>query len=163
MFKTRGQVYKTGMRLGLIAAVIALAGVPLMAAADETALLEIEGVLEAGDDTLGDGSLYDLYPFDAEAEQTITIQMASEEFDTYLLLVDEEGQTIGENDDVSESDTNSALTITLPEAGTYVVVANAFDNTGQGNYSLIVSEGSTPEVQIPETEEIPQEDSDLLP
>lgn len=153
MLKIREHTYKVWMRSGIIATAIALAGAPLIAWANETSLLDVEGVLESGDEVLNDGSLYDIYPFDAEAEQTITIQMASEEFDTYLLVVDEAGQTIGQNDDVSESDTNSALTVTLPAAGTYLVVANAFDSTGQGNYRLTISEGSAVEPQS-ETEDL---------
>ena len=143
MLKTRGRVCQVWMRSLLMATAITLGGLPLGAWADEAPLIEIEGVLELGDETLSDGSLYDLYPFDAEADQTITIEMTSDEFDTYLLLVDADGQTIGENDDISEDNTNSTITITLPETGTYRVVANAFDSTGQGNYSLTVSTDDT--------------------
>jgi len=109
-------------------------------------LLEVEGALEPGDETLSDGSLFDVYPFEGEAGQSITIRMESDEFDTYLILVDAAGEKVGENDD-NGSNTNSALTVTLPETGTYSVVANAYDETGQGAYQLSVVTVSATEAQ----------------
>ncbi|MEO0532958.1 MAG: CHAT domain-containing protein [Cyanobacteria bacterium P01_A01_bin.123] len=125
---------------------------------DRTVLFEVEGVLEPGDSVLEiNGSLHDVYPFEGEAGQTITIQMTSDEFDTYLVLIDAAGQTIGENDDSSFSDTNSTLTVSLPETGTYGIVANAFDDTGRGNYRLTVSVASASESQLSEANRLLQE------
>lgn len=100
--------------------------------------LEEEGALNPGDLTLSDGSLYKQYVFDGEEGQAITISMASNEFDTYLILVGPEGEMLAQNDDVSESNRNSEISITLPQTGTYLVIANAYDSTGQGNYSITI-------------------------
>ena len=112
-----------------------------------TVLLEVEGTLETGDQTFEDGSLFDVYPFEAEAGQTITIRMTSDEFDTYLILIDADGQTVGENDDSTLVDTNSTLTLLLPDKGTYRIIAVAFSNTEQGRYRLTVAAASNSEMQ----------------
>ena len=104
----------------------------------DEAFLEEEGVLNPGDLTLSDGSLYKQYVFDGEEGQAVTISMVSNEFDTYLILVDPEGEMLAQNDDVSEANRNSEISITLPETGTYLVIANAYDSTGQGNYSITI-------------------------
>ena len=114
---------------------------------EQATFLDVEGTLIPGDRTLSDGSLYDVYPFEAEAGQAITIELVSDAFDTYLIVVDPNGQTIGENDDASATETHSALTLTLPEAGTYLIVANAFDATGQGDYRLTVARARGDETQ----------------
>jgi CHAT domain-containing protein/tetratricopeptide (TPR) repeat protein len=98
-------------------------------------LLSIEGELSEEDATLEDGSLYDVYPFEGEAGQIIKIELESDEFDTYLILADENGQTIGENDD-NNGETNSSLTIELPRSATYQIVANSYDSSGRGQYFL---------------------------
>ncbi|MEM6424158.1 MAG: CHAT domain-containing protein [Cyanobacteria bacterium P01_D01_bin.128] len=101
--------------------------------------VEVEGVLETGDRTLDDGSLYDLYPFLGEADQSVTVRMVSDDFDTYVLLIDPDGQVIAENNDAQPDETHSALTLPLPATGTYQVVANALDETGRGAYRLTIT------------------------
>ncbi|MDA0865122.1 MAG: tetratricopeptide repeat protein [Cyanobacteria bacterium] len=105
-------------------------------------LLQTSGRLESGDSILQDGSFYDSYPFEGEAGQTVTIQLESSDFDTYLLLTDSEGNALIENDDISSSNFNSALTYTLPSSGTYNAIANSYDATGRGNYQITVTLGS---------------------
>jgi S1-C subfamily serine protease len=101
-------------------------------------LLQTEGLLNSSSPTLEDGSLYAEHSFQAEAGQTVTISLESSEFDTYLILLGPNDQVIGENDDASANTLNSTLTITLPINGTYRVIANAYDQAGQGRYLLTV-------------------------
>jgi len=101
-------------------------------------ILQTEGVLTDGSPTLQDGSLYEEHSFQGEAGQTVTISLESSEFDTYLILLGPNDQLLGENDDASSETLNSALTITLPIAGTYRVIANAYEPSGQGRYRLTV-------------------------
>jgi CHAT domain-containing protein/Tfp pilus assembly protein PilF len=107
---------------------------------DDTApLLQVEGVLEPGDSTFtDDNSLYDTYTFEAEAGQAVIITLESEEFDTYLLLRDSQGESVAQNDDISDDNRNSSIAVVLPEAGTYQVLAGAYDDTQQGAYRLTV-------------------------
>ena len=126
---------------------------------DETLLLVVEGVLETGDSTLTDGSFYDFHPFEGTAEQAITIRMESNAFDTYLMLLNAAGEIIGENDDTSGSNTNATLTVVLPKTGTYRVVANAYDHTGQGPYRLTITLASETDVQSAEADRLYQQGS----
>jgi S1-C subfamily serine protease len=100
--------------------------------------LRQQGSLGPGDDTLNDGSFYEEYRFQGRAGQTVRISLSSNAFDTYLILLDEQGNRLGENDDRSSGDTNSELVVTLPQNGSYRVIVNAFDRTGQGAFLLTV-------------------------
>jgi serine protease Do len=68
----------------------------------------------------------------------VTINLASPDFDTYVALLDPNGQLIGENDDASQSDPTSQLSITLPRTGVYRVIVNAYDRRGRGRYLLTI-------------------------
>jgi hypothetical protein len=100
-------------------------------------LLQESGRLDSSDNRLSDNSLYDEYWFQGRAGQHVVISLISSEFDTYLLLLDAEGERLGENDDIPGS-TNSALEITLPRTGAYRIITNAYDANGQGAYQLVV-------------------------
>lgn len=104
-------------------------------------LLETEGVLEAGDSVLpSDRSLYDEHPFEGRQGQPVLITLESEEFDTYLVLVGPDGSLISQNDDISDNNSNSSMTVILPETGTYLAIANAYDASGRGSYRLTIRE-----------------------
>lgn len=102
------------------------------------AILRQQGTLAPGDATLSDGSLYQEYRFQGRAGQTVRIQLNSDVFDTYLILLDDQGNRLGENDDRAPGDTNAELVVTLPRNGSYRVIVNAFDRTGQGPFLLTV-------------------------
>lgn len=102
------------------------------------AILRQQGTLSSGDATLSDGSLYQEYRFQGRAGQTVRIQLSSDAFDTYLILLDDQGNRLGENDDRVPGDTNAELVVTLPRDGSYRVIVNAFDRTGRGPFLLTV-------------------------
>ena len=98
------------------------------------------GTLEEGDSVIpNDGSFYDSYPIEGSAGDSFTITLESQDFDTFLAIMDREGNIIEQNDDVNEQDSNSRLEITLPDDGTYSVIVNAYEQQGTGNYVLTVS------------------------
>ena len=106
-----------------------------------TALLFEQGVLEQGDAVMPvDGSLYDLYPLEGVAGQTLTVAAESEDFDTVVAIMDANNTIVKQNDDLSNSNSNSALTVTLPSDGVYYVIVNAYDDQGLGEYTLTVRE-----------------------
>gem|GEM_PF-3161598 len=107
-----------------------------MQMAQSGVLLQESGVLEPGDEVLeSDNSLYDIYDFDGASGQTITIDLESSEFDTYLAIISPSGELLAENDDTDGS-TNSSISITLSETGTFTIVVNGYDSTSQGEYLL---------------------------
>ena len=101
-------------------------------------VLQEEGVLGSNTPVLDDGSHYQIHEFQGQAGQTVAISVESSAFDPYVLLWNGSNQRIGENDDASSEDLNSLLTLTLPYTGTYRVVANALEPSGQGRYQLTV-------------------------
>lgn len=106
---------------------------------DTNPILQEQGVLEEGDTVLAeDGSLYDIYTFEGRSAQSVTITVESSDFDPYLLLADSEGNVLGENDDLSEENTNSSLEVTLPRDGTYNVIVNGYEAKDRGNYTLTI-------------------------
>ncbi|MFG6094039.1 CHAT domain-containing protein [Leptothoe sp. ISB3NOV94-8A] len=101
-------------------------------------LIEVEGTLQDGDDTLESGRFYDSYEFSGQANQTVTILLESEAFDPYLILEDDQGDRIATNNDVSSVNSNAALVIALPAAARYRVITRAQDTKGQGAYQLTI-------------------------
>ena len=97
------------------------------------------GILEVGDKTIpNDGSLYDSYPLEGNAGDSFIITVESQDFDTFLAIMDGTGEIIEQNDDISDRNSNSRVTVTLPDNGTYNVIVNAYDKGGKGNYVLTV-------------------------
>jgi hypothetical protein len=107
---------------------------------EEVAINSETASLEKGDRVIeDDGSLYDFYPIQGKAGESVTINLESDMFDAFVALVDSNGKTVGENDDISPEDSNSQLSVTLPEDGVYNVIVNTYDENGTGEYVLKVS------------------------
>ncbi len=105
---------------------------------DSNYLLSESGTLSNQDSRLRDNSLYDEYFFRGQQGQNVTITLTSQDFDTYLLLIDDQGNKIAENDDLSQTNSDSAIRIALPYTGEYRVIVNAYDQRGQGQYQMRV-------------------------
>ena len=111
---------------------------PSLSSPSNAVILQQNGRLAAGDGVAPDGTLYDQYTFEGEAGQRITVTLESREFDTYLAVVDDEGNLVAENDDASPDNTNSEVTLTLSRTGTYLVIVNGYSTSDRGTYTLIV-------------------------
>ncbi len=99
------------------------------------------GILEDGDEVVpNDGSFYDSFPLEGSAGDSFSISLESQDFDTFLAVMDPEGNIIEKNDDINEETSNSRLEITLPDDGSYSVIVNAYDQGGKGKYTLKVSQ-----------------------
>jgi hypothetical protein len=90
--------------------------------------------VRSDDNTYADG-----YAYNGRAGETITIRMQSSAFDSWVVLDDPNGP-LQEFDDDGGGGNNSALTITLPHAGRYVIVANQVSRSS-GAYTLSVTSG----------------------
>ena len=98
------------------------------------------GFLEEGDKVIpNDGSFYDSYPLVVKAGESFLISLESADFDTFLAIMDEEGNIIEQNDDLGEDDSNSQLRVTISRDGNYSLIVNAYDQGGQGAYILTIS------------------------
>lgn len=105
---------------------------------------EVSARLGRGDKVLPvDNSFYHVYAFDGKAGQQVTIEMASQEVDAYLILLTEDGSELAQDDD-SGGEKNAKIVITLPTDGTYIVLANSYEAGQSGNYRLrLVASAST--------------------
>jgi hypothetical protein len=91
--------------------------------------------LSTGDCRLNDGSYVDLFQFSGVAGQTVTIDMTSSAFDTYLYLLDPTPVSVARNDDFGGS-TNSQIVFTLTASGTWTVGATSLEANQLGSYAL---------------------------
>ncbi|MBD2115168.1 MULTISPECIES: tetratricopeptide repeat protein [Cyanophyceae] len=95
----------------------------------------VEGHLDQNSNQLDDGSYYATHAFEGMAGEVLTIELTSENFDTYLTLVGPDEATIAENDD-GAGGTNSQIVVTLPITGTYNLIASSFEAGQTGQYQL---------------------------
>lgn len=98
---------------------------------------QISGVLIFEDNTFTDGEYYDSYEFEGRPGQSLTLDLRSDEFDTYLILRQPNGEALT-NDDTDDS--NSRIEAILPEAGIYEVVVSSFTGGETGEYRLNIAE-----------------------
>ncbi len=126
-------------RLGMIGTLVGLTVCVAVSAAEaNTPLLAKRGGLAVGDEVFDDESLYDRHPFAGSSGQQVIISLESPDFDPYLILLDPDGRRISENDDISRSNRNSKLVVTLPITGTYTAIANSYEPNKIGQYALKV-------------------------
>ncbi|MEZ6108764.1 MAG: hypothetical protein R3B96_22450 [Pirellulaceae bacterium] len=105
--------------------------------AAEPVEMEEEGTLEAGDSAEDDGRLYDEFPVSGVHGQQIRIDLASEDFDTYLILESPSGRLL-EADDFQGSETRSVLEAVLDETGEFKVKVTSYDSGETGDYTLLI-------------------------
>jgi hypothetical protein len=94
---------------------------------------------------IDDNRYYDLYRFSGQTGTTVTIRMntASGDLDPYLMLINEDTQAVlSRNDDAGDETLNARINrITLPEDGTYLIVATrprGADGFTDGTYTLFL-------------------------
>jgi len=84
-----------------------------------------------------------VYPIVLEKGNTYVIDMRSTEFDTYLMLEDECGETVAQNDAdivLNHDAMNSRMTIRATRDGTFRLVASTFSPSSLGSFSIAVRE-----------------------
>lgn len=100
--------------------------------------LSIEGMLQALDSANSDGSRYDLYRLELAAQTDVLIGMSSTEVDSYLLLFDQGGGILLENDDASDLTLDAELETTLAP-GCWIIMATSAGADAFGSYDVSVS------------------------
>ena len=110
-------------------------------ASDTAANLDTTGSLESGDETYSDGEYHDSYTFEGTPGQTVTIDLTSPAFDTYLILENPNGET-EVNDDADDGTGHSQIVTQLSELGTYTVHVTSYGAAETGDYDLAVNQSS---------------------
>jgi hypothetical protein len=97
-------------------------------------------------DVFADRSYTDLYDIILEAGQQITVDLSSDEFDTYLSILRGPGDQLVDNDDIDPGqDTNSRVTYRAPARIGVFIAVTTFQPGQIGRYRLQVREGPTAE------------------
>jgi len=117
--------------------------IQLAAAPDEPLDIEQQthqGRLAPGDERLADGEFADKYPIAGERGDQYTITLDSDDFDTYLVLVQDgvEDGLHAQNDDFQGSLTRSRISQTLPADGDYTLYVTSFNGGETGSYDLTI-------------------------
>ncbi|MBD2004190.1 MULTISPECIES: trypsin-like peptidase domain-containing protein [Cyanophyceae] len=96
----------------------------------------VNAALSKGDNVLPvDNSFFDLYIFQGRAGARIRIDMISQQLDSYLILLDPNGNELAQDDD-GGGNGNATIMATLPANGTYLVIANSSGGGEAGAYRL---------------------------
>ncbi len=96
----------------------------------------MRGRLEDGDQTMSDGTYADIWQFQVMVPQSVTVDVQSGEFATYIQLLDANGNLLSQ-DTHTAGGNNSRIVATLSAAGTYQVVVNsAGGQRVSGNYTV---------------------------
>jgi tetratricopeptide (TPR) repeat protein len=111
----------------------------------QSAHTTITGQLDENSETLEDGSYINIHTFEGQAGEAISIELVSEAFDTYLILLGPDEQPLAEDDD-GNGGTNSRIVVTLPTTGTYQMVASSYAAGETGPYTLTWQPATTADV-----------------
>lgn len=97
-----------------------------------------QGSLARGDATMEDGSLFDLYTYEARAGERLTFTMRSDAFDTFITVARLNGgqAELLVRDDDSGGGTNSRAELTVDRDGPIFILANALSEGMTGSYTL---------------------------
>jgi len=102
----------------------------------------IRGQLTRDSEVLpADNSYYDAYSFEGRSGQQISVEMSSTTVDSYLVLLSPQGRDLIQDDD-SGGNRDAKLVFTLPEDGTYTILAHSYGARETGPYDLRLAEGS---------------------
>jgi hypothetical protein len=95
------------------------------------------GTLTGDDPVLPDGSYFDVWVFEGYEGEHITVEMRSDEIDSYLMLYggSPEAPVLLAEDDDGGGGLDARIAITLPATGEYAVLANTFD-IQTGGYAI---------------------------
>ena len=97
---------------------------------------EISDTLTENDIPTGDGGFARDYFIQLEKGDQVAIDLVSDNFDSMVMLIAEDGATVAENDDGPDGTTNSLLFSRITEAGKYIVRVRAFGDTSGGEFTL---------------------------
>lgn len=106
----------------------------------------IEGMLDADCPTLTEGEYYATYTITGAPGAWLTVQMSSAEVDSYLLLLDPDGDVVAQNDDADETTVDATLEVQLEQAGTYTIMCTTAAGGDVGRFVLTLALTGMPPV-----------------
>ncbi len=103
----------------------------------------VNGDLLRATEAMDDASPFQTWYFQGRQGQRVTLVMRAPDFDSFLHLGLVGGNGTIATDDDGAGGTNSRITATLPQTGTYAVIANSLRPNGRGPYTLALRDGNT--------------------
>ncbi|MEM6252628.1 MAG: PPC domain-containing protein [Cyanobacteria bacterium P01_D01_bin.156] len=97
---------------------------------------EVNDSLSESDIPTGVGGFARDYSVELFEGDQITIDVVSEEFDTLVSLLGDDGTTVSENDDGPDGSTNSLLFARIAKSGQYTVRVRSYAGQGTGSFYL---------------------------
>jgi hypothetical protein len=97
---------------------------------------EVNDTLTEKDIPTGEGAFARDYLVTLKKGDQVAIDLTSEDFDTIVVLMAEDGTTVAENDDGPDGTTNSLLFVRIIEDGKYIIRVRGFGETGGGKFNL---------------------------
>lgn len=98
------------------------------------------GALGAGDETLESGEFFDRYPLRLGAGERVAIEVATDEFDPYLILKSPDGER-EENDDCDGDVARSCVEAVASTAGAWEVLVTSYLPEETGRYTMTITRG----------------------
>ncbi|MBD2654775.1 tetratricopeptide repeat protein [Synechocystis sp. FACHB-383] len=99
-------------------------------------LLDVQGTLEEGDIKLDDGVLLDVHEIEITSNSPIFISAESDDFDAFLMMLDSEGNKLGENNIFD--DTRIGIFMEEVKVGKYQIGVINYKPEKAGQYQLLV-------------------------
>lgn len=126
--------------------------------------LEEEMVVAEGASEIITGSLTQEEPeqrvsFSGEEGDSVLISLSSNDFDTYLTLLDEQGNILTSNDDSNQSLNSQIGPFTLPYSGEYTILVGSysystFGEASTGDYTLTIERVGLSDIAYGDTVEV---------
>src|SRR5690606_15533950 len=94
---------------------------------------------------------FHLYRFRANEGDRLELRMASDEFDTYLVVGDERGGIFNPvmQDDDSGGNLDARVRLEVPATGEYVVIAQSYSDYSVGAYTISLADWPEPTPAVP--------------
>lgn len=111
------------------------------AGATQTSGDEQRGELASGDHTLNSGEFVDNYRRQFTRGESVSIRLASDDFDPYLIVRSPSGRQL-DNDDFAPPDRAAGIDIPAAEEGDYSIAVTSYQANEAGSYRLRMSSGA---------------------
>jgi len=98
--------------------------------------------LETADFQLSTGQYLDVYTFQGEMDERVSIGLSSSEFDSYLRILDNAGNVLKQDDDSAGDEDALIEDFVLPDTGQYSVWVSSVFAGGIGDYVLSFNDAS---------------------
>jgi hypothetical protein len=97
------------------------------------------GRLDDADATRADGRRLDGYEFTGRVGESVALELHSDDFDPYLVLLGPTGEVVAENDDAGPDTRSSQVVVELPHPGRYRALVSGYGEAA-GAYELMLRE-----------------------